>query len=198
MCFFRFSWWWFISGIEVSFYVCFARLPHIISSIVLLSPFHDLLYWSFVTPQSGKSPEASTLLPTLKLHLTSQLSEDYLSTLIRERNLKTWSFSWFRENSSSCQIFVIWHDVLKNSVTPHPSSGNRPLTSFQLIKLLGQRRERFAALIFCQRTGTTCIEFELRQTGILVINVKKHLLSKRLRMAFSQEIRQLHLFVAME
>ena len=50
--------------IVVLFYVCFARLLQFISSIIMLSPFHSLLYRSFVTPQSGNSPEASTLLPT--------------------------------------------------------------------------------------------------------------------------------------
>ena len=74
---------------------------------------------------------------------------------------------------------VIWHDVLKNSVTPHPSNENSPLSTFQLIKILGQHGDCIAALFYCQRSGTTCIQFEFRQTGILVIDAKRHLLFKR-------------------
>ena len=93
---------------------------------------------------------------------------------------------------------VIWHDIFNNSLTPHPSNGNSPLSTFQLIEHLGQHRERIAALIYCQRIGTTCYEFELRRTGVLVINVKRHLLSKIRRVAFSQEIRHLDPSVALE
>ena len=47
---------------------------------------------------------------------------------------------------------AIWHDVLNNRMTPHPSNMNSPLTTFQLIELSGQHGERNAAL-FCQRLG---------------------------------------------
>ena len=93
---------------------------------------------------------------------------------------------------------VIWHDVVNNTVTLHSATRNSPLTTFQLIEHLGQHRDCVAALIYRRRSFTTCIEFELRQTGIQVINFKKHLLSTRRRVAFSQEIRQLHPFVPLE
>ena len=56
-------------------------------------------------------------------------------------------------------------------------TGNSQLTNFQTIELelLKQHRKRIATLIYCRRIGTTCIEFELRQTCILVINVRKTL-----------------------
>ena len=93
---------------------------------------------------------------------------------------------------------VILHDVSNNSVAPNLSNRNSPLSTLQLIEILRQQRERIVSLIYCQRIGTTCIGFELRQTCNLVTNVKKHLRSKRRRLAFSEEIRQLHPLLPLE
>ena len=154
-------------------------------------PIPWFVYRSFVTPQSGKSPETSTLLQgQVASYVTAIRGLSFNPNSLT--NLKNLNFLLNSGKLKQLSNIVIWYDVLNNSLTPHPSKGNSPLTTCQLTELLRQHRGRIAALIYCQRIGTTYIEFELSQTGCLVINVKSHLLSKRRRVAFSQVIRQLH------
>ena len=74
---------------------------------------------------------------------------------------------------------VCWHGVINNSITEHKSNGNKALTVEQLLQILKKHSHKFAAIIYCQRFGTPNILEELRTLNILIIDVKKKLLSKR-------------------
>ena len=52
---------------------------------------------------------------------------------------------------------VCWHDVINNSITPHKSNGNQPLSVEQLLEIPRKHSEKFAAIIYCQRFGTANI-----------------------------------------
>ena len=74
---------------------------------------------------------------------------------------------------------VCWHDVIDNSITEQKSNGNKALTVEQLLQILKKHSHKFAAIIYCQRFSTPNILEELRTLNILIIDVKKQLLSKR-------------------
>ena len=73
---------------------------------------------------------------------------------------------------------IIWHDVINNSLTPHSSNFNNPLSPTALIQELRALPCDIAAIIYCQRTGSPDVFQLLRQT-FLVISPVRHLLSHR-------------------
>ena len=95
---------------------------------------------------------------------------------------------------------VCWHDVINNSLTPHKSNGNQLLSVEQLLEILRKHSQKFAAIIYCQRFGTPNIFDKLRTLNILVVDVKKRLLSKRKQKtpAITNEIRKLHPWLLLE
>ena len=162
--------------------------PHSINFFIGASSLHNLV-------------KTQNRQPCYRLKIASYVTA--LSGLSLNPNFKRKVRNFFLNSGNLKQLsnIGIWHEVLNNSVTPHPSNGNSPLSTFQLIEILRQHRERIAAPKSCRRIGTICIEFELRQTGILVLNVKRHLLSEKRetrRLAFSEEMRQLHSPVSLE
>ena len=74
---------------------------------------------------------------------------------------------------------VVWHDLIKNSISSHKSNNYRPTSVQELTNYLTTNNNKFEALVYCQRTGTPDIFKELLSTGILVLRVTKHLISKR-------------------
>ena len=49
---------------------------------------------------------------------------------------------------------IIWHDVINNSLKPHSSNFNNPLSPPALIKELCGLPCDIAAIVYCQRTGS--------------------------------------------
>ena len=43
---------------------------------------------------------------------------------------------------------VIWHDVVNNSLSPHRSKNNKPLTPLHLIAVLEEYQERIEAIVY--------------------------------------------------
>ena len=85
-------------------------------------------------------------------------------------------------NSPKCMIeknFIIWHDVINNSLSKHRSNNDNPLTPESLVKILEEYKNKISAIIFVHRENTPNIYGRLVETGILTINVTKHLISKR-------------------
>ena len=76
---------------------------------------------------------------------------------------------------------VVWHDLINNSISSHKSIKYRLSSVQELTKYLTTDDNNFKALVYCQRTGTSDIFEELLSTGILVLLVTKHLISKRKR-----------------
>ena len=85
-------------------------------------------------------------------------------------------------NSPKCMIeknFIIWRDVINNSLSKHRSNNDNPLTPESLIKILEEYKNKISAIIYVHRQNTPNIYGRLVETGILTINVTKHLISKR-------------------
>ena len=75
--------------------------------------------------------------------------------------------------------FMIWHDVINNSLSKHISSNDNPLTPESLIKILKEYKNKISAIIYVHRQNFPNIYGRLVETGIITINVTKHLISKR-------------------
>ena len=89
---------------------------------------------------------------------------------------------------------VCWHVVINDSYTPHKSNGSQPLSIEQFLESLRTHSQKFAAIFYCQRFGTSNIFDKLRNLNILLVDVKKNLLPKRKQKtpATTNEIRKLH------
>ena len=74
---------------------------------------------------------------------------------------------------------VVWLDIINNSISSHKSNNYRPSSVQEQTNYLTTNINKFKALVYCQRTGTPDIFKELLSTGILVLRVTKHLISKR-------------------
>ena len=78
----------------------------------------------------------------------------------------------------------IWHDVINIFLTPHPSNTNTPCTVADLVEILIEIKGGYViGIVPCQRkfgsTLTTDTGAELLKTGIKIIEVRKHLISRR-------------------
>ena len=76
---------------------------------------------------------------------------------------------------------VVWQDRINNRFSSHKLNNYRPCSVQELIYYLTTNNNKFKALVYCQRTGTPDIFKELLSTGILVLRVTKHLITKRKR-----------------
>ena len=96
--------------------------------------------------------------------------------------------------------FVLWHDVINNSITSHRSNNNEPCGIGELTEILKKHEHRFSAILYCRRMGTENIFDELRSLGILIVDVKRRFLSKRKqkKMYFKTELLKLHPSPAIE
>ena len=74
---------------------------------------------------------------------------------------------------------VVWLYLINNSISSHKSNNYRPSSVQEQTNYLTTNINKFKALVYCQRTGTPDIFKELLSTGILVLRVTKHLISKR-------------------
>ena len=75
--------------------------------------------------------------------------------------------------------FIIWHDVISNSLSKHRSNNDNPLTPESLIEILKDYKNKISAIIYVHGQNTPNIYGRLDETGILTINVTKCLISKR-------------------
>lgn len=82
---------------------------------------------------------------------------------------------------SSAQNIVLWHGVLSNSISAHRTNDFCPLPVEDLIKCLKEHKERFTAIVYCRRLGSPDLFNQLKETGILILDVKRNLISKKKR-----------------
>ena len=123
---------------------------------------------------------------TLPLTLQKRLNDTFkavpgLSFNLNANNRQK-TVQYLLSNSSKCMIeknFIIWHDVINNSLSKHRSNNDNPLTPESLIKILKEYKNKISAIIYVHRQNTPNIYGRLVETGILTINVTKHLISKR-------------------
>ena len=123
---------------------------------------------------------------TLPLTLQKRLDDTFeavpgLSFNLNANNRQK-TVQYLLSNSAKCMIeknFIIWHDVINNSLSKHRSNNDNPLTPESLIKLLEEYKNKISAIIYVHLQNTPNIYGRLVETGILTINVIKHLISKR-------------------
>ena len=98
-----------------------------------------------------------------------------------------------------CPKIIIWHDVINNSLTPHSSDFNSPLSPTALIQEQRALPCDIAAIVYCQRTGSPDVFQLLRQSFLVIIPVH-HFLSNRKQhnLAFVRQYSVLHLAIHLE
>ena len=89
---------------------------------------------------------------------------------------------------------VIWHDVVKNSLSRHRSNNKKPLTPSQPIAVLEKYQERIEAIVFCTREGTPDIYDQLTRSTLVTIHIVKDIVSRRKQKdpSLLKEYRALH------
>ena len=73
------------------------------------------------------------------------LSLNHFATNARKR------VQFYLKNSLKFQQDILWHDVINNSVSNHPSNNNRPLSPSELVEHLLNYRHQILAVVYCQR-----------------------------------------------
>lgn len=95
---------------------------------------------------------------------------------------------------------ILWHGVISNSISKHESNGGTELNVDDLCEYLRTKKERFAAIVYLQRFLAPNIFEKLKDTGILILDVKKRLISrKKQKCHFIQaELGKVHPLVSLE
>ena len=81
------------------------------------------------------------------------------------------------------QLFniVIWHDIINNTLTKHPSNNNRACRIDKLLSLIEQFKPRLAAIVYTARSSAPNILEQLRNSQVVTIDIRNSLLSTRKR-----------------
>ena len=72
---------------------------------------------------------------------------------------------------------VVYHALINNSILCHKSNNYRPISVKELINYLITNRTKIKSLVNCQRNETRDFFKELLSNRIVVIRVKRHLIS---------------------
>ena len=90
--------------------------------------------------------------------------------------------------------FIIWHDMLNNSISSHRTNNYTPCPLDELLAYLQSKRRQISGIVYCRRTGTPDVFEDLRKTEIIVIKTTGSLISRRKRQnpVVLKEYLQLH------
>ena len=97
-------------------------------------------------------------------------------------NNRQQTVQYLLSNSPKCMIMnniIIWHDVMNITLSKHRSNNDNPLTPESLIKVLKEYKNKISAIFCVHCQNTPNIYGRLVETGILTIDVTKHLTSNR-------------------
>ena len=132
------------------------------------------------------------------LHLIQSSAKFRHNTLQRQLRLVL-HFRCRTKTKCSRTEAIIWHDVTNNSLTPHSSNFNRPLSPPDLIHELCSLPCDIAAIVYCQRTGSPDVYHLLRQSFV-VISPVRHLLShlQQRPLALVRQYSVVHLAIHLE
>ena len=91
------------------------------------------------------------------------------------------------------QEFIVWHDVINNTITDHPFDPLTPLSSAQLLKEIRVLKQT-VGVVFCEREGAPGIQSELKTLNKPVVNVANKIISNSKQKDSSQtnEYNELH------
>ena len=136
----------------------------------------------FIIAASSLHHSVSTLPLTLQKRLDDTFKAVPGLSFNLNANNRQNTAQYLLRNSPKCMVernFIIWHDVINNSLSKHRSNNDNPLTPESLIKILEEYKNKISAIIYVHRQNTPNIYGRLVETGILTINVTKHLISKK-------------------
>ena len=104
-----------------------------------------------------------------------------LQTLLKKRFLQS-------------KKFITWHDVVSNSISKHRSNSVNPCEIDKLLKILTALKQNIEAILYCRRLGSPNLFQQLKETGILILDVKRRLTSTRKRNNpdFSADLAAIH------
>ena len=109
-----------------------------------------------------------TTQATPSLQINYRVSDDYIA--FRHLNIP----------ETRTKQIVLSHDLINNSITPHWTNNNLPLTANQLVTEF-RRIPNLHSNIYCHRSGAPGIfQFllvHLRDLNIVIIDIPKHILS---------------------
>ena len=90
---------------------------------------------------------------------------------------------------------ISWHDVINNSITPHHSNKNQPLSIDKFSNSLKIFEKQLTAIVYNRRFGTPDLFDKLVQLNICpILSVKRQLISHRKRTSYyyQQQLQQIH------
>ena len=98
---------------------------------------------------------------------------------------------------STFSKIIIWHDVIRNSISPNPSNGSL-ITSGKLLQILKKLSSRISAIIYTQKDETADIFPDFpklhKETGIIVIEARKLTNHQKLKSEeFQAELPETHI-----
>ena len=76
---------------------------------------------------------------------------------------------------------IIWHDVVSNSISKHRNNRDNPCEIDELLEILTGLKQNIEAFFYCRRLGSPNLFQWLKETGILILDVKRRLTSTRKR-----------------
>ena len=127
--------------------------------------------------------------------------------LIRTRSISGLSFNPNNSNNTKLQWLrrhgclrnerqiIIWHDIINNSLTTHRKNSNTKCSPEQLVNIVREFEPQIVGILYCRRVGTPFIFSTLRKLDILVVDVLKKFISKKLQhnLDFVLDLSQEHL-----
>ena len=102
-----------------------------------------------------------------------------LSLNIHAKNPKKVVQNLIEKDFKNENDFIIWHDVINNTICKHKRKFYRALPVATLIEVLKSYQNRIRALVYCQRDRTPDMFAELQKTNIRVLSIEKDLISLR-------------------
>ena len=76
---------------------------------------------------------------------------------------------------------IIWHDVVFNTISKDRSNRNNPCEIDKLLEILTGLKKNIEAILCCRRLGLPNLFQQLKETGNLVLDVRRRLTSVRKR-----------------
>ena len=84
-----------------------------------------------------------------------------------------------KHNFSDEKNVILWHDVVNNSTTPHPSNNNQPLSLESVKHILDEYSTSILAVIHCPRQRAPDASPALVASNVVTVYVLTDLISKR-------------------
>ena len=99
-----------------------------------------------------------------------------------------------KEGFLESKKIIIWHEVVSNSISTQRSNRDNPCEIDKLLEILTGLKQNIGAILYCRRLGSPNLFQQLKETGILILDVKKRLTSTRKRNNpdFSADLAAIH------